>query len=299
MSNKNISIIIPSYNYGHYVKRAVDSVMQQLPENCELIVIDDGSTDNTQEVLAALKMQYPHHFQYVTQVNQGLAATRNNGAAIAMGDYLLFLDADDELLPNALAIIIQYIQKYSNIDYFIARHKTIFENGKVRESKAITLSQDKQKNFVDYLLKKKISIANGALLIKRSVFSKIKYPAQLRAGEDVPTNAKLMALCDGMVIDKCVLQVHRHANSMRYDVDNYSESVKQVADLIFDAQLPSSLQVYKKKYETHKLLSLFRSLYIAQRYPEARKTFLKAFQKDYTIIFQLSYVRKFLKSFLC
>ena len=97
-----ISVIIPTYNYAHLLPRALASVFVQMADDVELIVVDDGSTDATPEVLASHAARYPQ-LQILAQLNAGAAAARNHGIRAARGRYALLLDADDELLPGALA----------------------------------------------------------------------------------------------------------------------------------------------------------------------------------------------------
>src|SRR5690554_4952029 len=104
-----ISIVIPAYNYADKLPRAVNSVLKQLTERHELIVIDDGSTDNTQEVLAELQKENSG-FRVVYKENGGSASVRNRGISEAHADYLIFLDADDELTEEALQYIEEHIK---------------------------------------------------------------------------------------------------------------------------------------------------------------------------------------------
>src|SRR5690606_14374379 len=104
-----ISIVIPTYNYAENIFRVIDSVLRQKTARHELIIIDDGSTDNTQEVLAQLKKEYPL-LQVFYKDNGGAASARNLGLSKARADYLIFLDADDELNENALQYIEQHLQ---------------------------------------------------------------------------------------------------------------------------------------------------------------------------------------------
>src|SRR5262249_26693584 len=92
-----VSIIIPCYNQAHYLSDAIDSVRKQTYSHAEIIVVDDGSTDNTSNVAALYK-----DVKYIKQRNQGLSAARNSGLQQSKGHVLVFLDADDRLLPNAV-----------------------------------------------------------------------------------------------------------------------------------------------------------------------------------------------------
>jgi len=86
------TIVIPSYNRGHIVGRAIESVLNQSYSDFEIIVVDDGSTDNTKEVVC----QYmDSRINYFFQENSGVSAARNTGSKLAKGDYLVFLDSDD------------------------------------------------------------------------------------------------------------------------------------------------------------------------------------------------------------
>jgi len=92
------SVIIPVYNRGNLVSQAIDSVLSQTFDDYELIIVDDGSTDNTPQVLAG----YANRVRVITHSNQGPEITRNAGAAVATGEYLAFLDSDDLMFPCAL-----------------------------------------------------------------------------------------------------------------------------------------------------------------------------------------------------
>ncbi|MGZ5476756.1 MAG: glycosyltransferase family 2 protein [Thermoanaerobaculia bacterium] len=97
---KTISVIIPTYNYASYVREAIDSAMEQSYPALEIIVVDDGSTDATAQVLSG----YGDRIRVLRQKNQGVAAARNAGIAAARGDYLAFLDSDDIWKPRKLEL---------------------------------------------------------------------------------------------------------------------------------------------------------------------------------------------------
>lgn len=108
-----ISIVIPSYNQSDYLEDCLDSAYNQTTPALEIIVVDDGSTDNSLEIANQYMFkELPYiesNVKVISQVNKGLASARNTGIMAAKGDYILFLDADDVLKENAIARIIQEI----------------------------------------------------------------------------------------------------------------------------------------------------------------------------------------------
>ena len=107
----NVSIIIPAYNHADYLRQSIDSVLAQDYTNLELIVIDDGSTDNTVEVLKELG----NDFIWESQANEGQSNTLNKGWDLAKGDILAYLSADDVLEPNAVTAAVSALQKYPDV----------------------------------------------------------------------------------------------------------------------------------------------------------------------------------------
>ena len=103
-----ISVIIPTYNRAHCVGEAIQSVLDQTYKNFEIIVVDDGSTDNTQEVLAT----FGDKIKVIRQENRGVSAARNAGIREARGEWLAFLDSDDLWLPEKLAIQMKELSEY-------------------------------------------------------------------------------------------------------------------------------------------------------------------------------------------
>jgi len=95
---KTISVVIPTYNYGHFLRDAIDSALAQTHPAFEIIVVDDGSTDNTPEILAG----YGDRIRVISQQNKGVGAARNAGIAASHGDYIAFLDSDDIMKPRKL-----------------------------------------------------------------------------------------------------------------------------------------------------------------------------------------------------
>src|SRR6266513_3016176 len=117
---KTVSVIIPTYNCGRFIREAIDSALAQTHAPLEVIVVDDGSTDETAQVLA----EYGATIRCIWQENQGVAAARNTGLAAARGEYLAFLDADVIWKPRKLELQIARFETDSTIGLVHCRTET-------------------------------------------------------------------------------------------------------------------------------------------------------------------------------
>jgi glycosyltransferase involved in cell wall biosynthesis len=115
-----VSVIIPTFNRAALLEQTVDSVRSQTFKDFEIIVVNDGSTDATEEWL-----RNQDDLRVVSQENKGIATSRNNGAAIAKGEWLAFLDHDDLWAPDKLQVQAQFVIKNSDVALVAAKHVTI------------------------------------------------------------------------------------------------------------------------------------------------------------------------------
>lgn len=122
----NITVIIPTYNRLEYLKRSVNSVLNQTYKNFELIVVDDGSTDGSSEFIISLN--HPH-VKLIQQNNLGVSAARNAGIKVASFEWIAFLDSDDEWLPQKLKTQIDFINMNPHLE-FVHSNEIWIRNGK-------------------------------------------------------------------------------------------------------------------------------------------------------------------------
>ncbi|HEV8145511.1 MAG TPA: glycosyltransferase family A protein, partial [Bryobacteraceae bacterium] len=118
-----MSVVIVCYNQAQYLGEAIESVAAQSDPPMEVILVDDGSTDNT----AAVARKYPY-VDYVWQANRGLAAARNTGLRVASSEYVLFLDADDLLRPNAVRAGVECFERNPDAGFVFGAFQNIFSD---------------------------------------------------------------------------------------------------------------------------------------------------------------------------
>ena len=118
-----VSVVIPCYKQAHFLGEAIESVLTQ-SYPAEIVVVDDGSPDNTAEVAA----RYPR-VRYIRQENRGLAQSRNSGFRVSTGDYVLFLDADDRLTPNAIEAHLRCFAEHPEAGFVVGDIDNIAEDG--------------------------------------------------------------------------------------------------------------------------------------------------------------------------
>lgn len=123
-----LSIIIPVYNTENYLAECLDSVLNQKLKSYEVIIINDGSTDRSIDIINKYEKNYPEIIRIIDQKNAGLSAARNVGLEIARGEYVYFMDSDDYLVPDSLCNVL-YLAKFQKLDVIFFSFKNICEEG--------------------------------------------------------------------------------------------------------------------------------------------------------------------------
>lgn len=202
-----VSVIIPVYNGENYIRHAVQSVVDQTYPNLEIIVVDDGSTDNTRNLVTN---DFPSVL-YVYQKNQGAAAARNLGIKKSTGEYLAFLDSDDIWLPEKITRQMEAIAKDPEI-------KIIHTNIKVKvdgQMQDTVYPTDHQAGrMFDNLLLQRGSVVCSTLLLHRECIEKVGYfDEELRTAEDVHLFLRLAYYYDFHFLnDALTIKVHHESN---------------------------------------------------------------------------------------
>ena len=122
MSENKVSIIIPVFNSEKYIENCIKSILGQDYKNVEIIIINDGSTDNSVKIIKQINSD---KIKLINQKNNGPSSARNNGIKNASGEWIMFLDSDDMLADNAISNL---IEKSINTDHVISGWKAFFKN---------------------------------------------------------------------------------------------------------------------------------------------------------------------------
>jgi glycosyltransferase involved in cell wall biosynthesis len=205
--SKLVSVIIPCYNQAHYLGEAIASVLGQTYSHYEIIVVDDGSTDDT--VLVATQHA---GVRCLRKKNGGLAAARNTGLRESRGDYVIFLDADDRLLPDALAAEVSCLDREPTCAMAYGHVRLIDGAGRPLASpEQVAVESD---HYVE-LLRRNFIWTPGAVIYRRATLDEVgEFNGSVSASADYDLNLRVARGHVVRCLDRVVLEYRRHGNNM-------------------------------------------------------------------------------------
>jgi len=177
MTDISFSIIVPTYNRSVIIANAIKSVIDQTYEHWELIIVDDGSSDNTREVIESFDDK---RIKYFFKDHEERSIARNFGINMSKGDYISFLDDDDEILENYLAKFYEYIHSSNgNEKIFLCKEYAKSTDGKVEKE---AYSKKMEKNLIQLIWEKRPSITS--FVFSRAILEKIRFSSKYNINED-------------------------------------------------------------------------------------------------------------------
>jgi glycosyltransferase involved in cell wall biosynthesis len=210
-----ISVIIPVFNGAGYIAAALDSVFNQNYNNIEVIVVNDGSTDNSENIIKS------YDIRYLKQENLGVTVARNNGIKISKGEFLAFLDQDDVWKPDKLSLQYNQFLDQKNLGYVLSHQIIHLENGFAKPNwlKSEQLNQP----IIGYL--------PSTLMVRTETFKKIGY---FNEKFDIGSDSEWFFRAKGLGIEMKIMQevlVHRlihNANQSHSVGDSHMELLRIV-----------------------------------------------------------------------
>lgn len=187
LEEKMISIIIPLYNKATCIRKTVEAILGQPYNNIELIVVDDGSTDNSVSKLEGLT---DHRLKILKKSNGGPSSARNLGVKYASSQWIYFIDADDIIENKIFLHFSELIQLYPDINVFVANY--FMKKGKIFKKHTIYMNNGVVKNNFRSWFWEVLSPCQGAVLYRKSLLEKFPYPENLRRWEDASMFFQIM-----------------------------------------------------------------------------------------------------------
>jgi len=274
-----ISVIIPAYNQSRYLSQAVQSVLAQSLADWEMVIIDDGSTDDTRAV--ALSIIDPR-IHYIYQENRGLSAARNTGIRHSTAPYLTFLDSDDLFLPEKLELLLAEMERRPELGLAAGQAIPIDENGRVA-GKAFTTPLPEQGERL--LLGNPLHV--GSVLLCRDWQGKAGlFDESLRSYEDWDMWLRLARLgCPMGSVAQPVAQYRFHAAQMTRIGQQMTHATFTVLDKVFaDPNLPQSWLALKDPAYSHAYLRAAAQAYQGGDIPQAKDCLERAIALDSTLL---------------
>lgn len=290
------SIVVPTYNYGHLLSRCIASMVSQWRNDVEMIVIDDGSTDDTSGIISRLTLPPAACFKYVRQENQGAAAARNHGLRLCRSDYVLFLDADDEMMPGTLDAVCACLHDHPDIDLLVGAQLTRRTDGTEKVSQPTAVPDLPCDRIAAYLVDRRVGLGHGSFVARKQLLVQRPYPESLRQREDIPVFAYLLAHARIVRIDHVMVCVNKHPSSLRHRPVGSGEPLDFVAEVF--RFLPDSCQSVRRSYAALRCQAAMRQALALRRWDEAGRHLRESLRQDWCRALRPANLRKALRALL-
>jgi glycosyltransferase involved in cell wall biosynthesis len=267
-----VSVVIPTYNSALFLPQSIESVLQQTYGNFEVIVIDDGSTDNTEEVLSG----YKGAIRYMKKKNGGPSAARNLGIAEAKGEFIAFQDSDDLWLPEKLQLQMEYLTNHPEIAVLYTDLIQFNQQGLVSaslEERYGTLPSGYI--FEELLVNHAVTLST--VIVRRSCIDEVGvFDESLIGAEDYNFYLRLARKFQFAFINQALVHKRLHTNNLSDDLDQMCEdeikNLEKIALMFPDARIP------KRKLGAQIYARFGKYYFGQQRFNEASACFNKAFR---------------------
>jgi len=267
-----VSIIIPCYNQGRFLSEAIRSAVDQDYPHKEIIVVNDGSTDNTRDAAS----EFHHAVTYVEQENRGVSAARNMAIEIASGNYICFLDGDDILLPHSVSKRVQYLDTHPDTGMVCGDAITFNDGGSIGLKSVTSGKPHHPTNFrwetVDY------TATMSTAMVRRSCLEKVGlFEESLRVSEDWLLFVKLSLHFNMAYLGEPLVMYRLHSNNITKTVVLNNASHRTAIAQIMNAPYFCD---YPAHFRSQLLFLRFASTWRFTTKPEALRYFLRAIKTD-------------------
>lgn len=278
------TIIVPCYNAGKTLHRALESLCVQNHLIKQVLLIDDGSTDNTHAVAETFQTRLPLSYHY--QANQGPSVARNLGLDLATGDYIVFLDADDALTPHVLVEYEHQFLQMPEVGLIIGGARAIHEDRTVIKYPPVMRGSGAEV-LLDYWFGD-LSIGIDSCAMRATAVKEARFPVSIKHGEDIVFFSHLLTHTMMVTMATIPVDVYHHADSLRHQNASFFKEADTMIDLLFDPTvLPAHVLAYRNQYHAKRLRSMASRAVKAEQKDLAKAWITQAIELDYRILFQV------------
>jgi glycosyltransferase involved in cell wall biosynthesis len=272
MKHPRISVIIPNYNYGRFLPEAIDSILNQTITVQEIIVVDDGSTDNSPEVLAS----YGNKIHVVFQQNRGVGAARNAGVKVSSGEFIAFLDADDIWHPTKLEKQLQYLIEDSENGLVTCGMREFDEKGRTIAEYNNTLKGKCANEFV--LFKKSFIVSGSAVMLHRKIFEQVNgfdETKEMHPSEDWEFSYRVACVSKIVFVPQILVDYRNQGGNGHLKIPQFECAMLLAYDKIFRFADDETLKLRRQCYG-NLFATLAGSYFQARNYSRFLKSTLKS-----------------------
>ncbi|MFD0826942.1 glycosyltransferase family 2 protein [Neobacillus sp. M.A.Huq-85] len=209
-----ISVIMPVYNAEKYLAQSIESILNQSVQDFEFIIINDGSTDTSEDIIRSFSSE---KIKYFSQENAGAASARNKGIDYASGKFIVFQDADDLSLPNRFEVL---LRQFTSPNIGIVHSDMLIMNENNSPEAYWQARNMENKRMLRFFLKVGTYINGASMMLRREVFNELRYDTTLKIGED--TNLILHALktWDSLHVPEPLYFYRKHSTNTTLETDD-------------------------------------------------------------------------------
>lgn len=295
----SIAVVIPAYNRAGIIHHTLHSILTQDAAVDEIIVVDDGSQDNIDDVIAKIGSTTHLPVRLLRQQNGGPGRARNAGARAATADYILFLDSDDLLTAGAIDRFRRMIQKHAFPDLVMGGRITKLPHGRVRRTLQSPMQDDRWQNFQDELLGRRSTPGLGSFVVCRKFVLQHPFPESFRIAEDMAFFA--VAFFHGRCVSfpEPQVEIDQQTHHAFRDPNALLPELTAAFEFVFK-DVPDSDRKWllQRSLRAEPWLRTFRELHRAGDDQTGRAYYLQALRLHPAAALHLSYLRKFLRGML-